>query len=230
MRISNRLSTIAKYVPEGSTVADIGTDHGYLLLHLLDEDRIKKGIACDLNKQPLKYAENNLRAYIDEGRAEIRLGDGLDPVKKDRNIDCIVIAGMGGSLMIEILKNQEDFLKNVSRLILAPNVSWEKVRRFLIENGWNIIAEDLVLEDGKFYPIIISEKGINQKLSEAELFFGPFLIREKHPLLKAFFENEDNKINKKILRMLKSKDPEIMLEIEKIKDEWQEMSGFIHEN
>lgn len=230
LKISERLKTISNYVIPGYVTADIGTDHGYLLKYLLEKDKIIKGFACDLNKKPLTYAERNLREYIEVKKAEIRLGSGLKPLKKEDNVQCVVIAGMGGKLMVEILEESKDFIQSISRIILAPNVNWEKVRDFGIKNGWKIIDEDLVLEDNKFYPVIVLEKGQNRKLEKGELFFGPLLIENKHPLLDKFVEFEKEKVNKNISRMRKSKNPEIDKEIEKQLKNWEEMSRCLNES
>lgn len=230
LKISERLKTISSYVIPRSITADIGTDHGYLLKYLLDENIIKKGIACDLNKKPLTYAEKNLGEYIDSGQAELRLGSGLKPLKDEDRVQCVVIAGMGGKLMVEILEESKEFLQNITRIILAPNVNWEKVREYGIKNGWKIIDEDLVLEDNKFYPVVVFEKGENKILEKGELFFGSLLIKKKHPLLLKFAESEKNKVLKNISRMKKSKNSEIKITIEKQLQNWEEMSRCLNES
>lgn len=230
LKISERLKTISKYIIPDSVTADIGTDHGYLIKYLLDENKIKKGFACDLNKKPLAYAERNLSEYINSGKAELRLGSGLRPLKKEDNIQCVVIAGMGGKLMAEILEDSKDYLQNLTRIILAPNVNWGRVREYVTNNGWKIIDEDLVLEDNKFYPVIIFEKGESKKLTKGELFFGPLLIQKKHSLLEKFVEFEKNKVLKNISRMERSKNPETKAAIEKQLKNWEEMSRCFNES
>ena len=136
LKISERLKTISNYVIPGSVTADIGTDHGYLLKYLLEKDKIIKGFACDLNKKPLTYAERNLREYIEVKKAEIRSGSGLKPLKKEDNVQCC-------------WNGRKVNGRNTPRIILAPNVNWEKVRDFGTKNGWKIIDEDLVAPKNK---------------------------------------------------------------------------------
>ena len=229
LKISERLKSIGNFVPKDWVTVDVGTDHGYLLKYLLDTGKIKKGYGFDLNKKPLTYAERNLKEYLENNNAELRMGDGLNPLKDSDNADCIVIAGMGGHLMTEILENGKEKLSNIKRIILAPNVSWEKLRRYLTTNGWKIIDEELVLEDNKFYPIIVFEKGESDELSSGELFFGPCLIKKNHTLLKKFAEHEKNKFLKNISRMKESKKMETRIEIEKLLNKWEEMSRCLNE-
>ncbi len=227
MKISERIKTIAKHVPKGSVVADIGTDHGYLLKILLDQNKIKKGIGCDVNKNPLSYAKKNLSQYIENHRAQLILGDGLEPLA-EKNVDCIVIAGMGGLLMIDILKNKQQVTDHVEKIILSPNLAWEKIRKYVTENGWKIADEDLVFEDGKFYPIIVLEKGLDKDYSECELFFGPLLISHKHALLSQLVDHEKQKTEDIINKIKESghKNSEELIEKERYK--WKKKSRCIY--
>lgn len=224
MKISERLKSISEYVPPSSNVADIGTDHGYLLKYLLDKGQILIGFACDLNKKPLTYAKNNLKEYIKADKAQLRLGNGLEALNEDDKVDCIVIAGMGGRTMVDILEGGQNILENVKRVILAPNASWDFLREYVTKKDFKIVDEDLVLEDGRFYPIIIIEKSKGPKLTPTELFLGPKLIEKKHMLLKEFFEYEKQRADKNILKMHKSENPEIKRKIIRIQRKWMEMS------
>lgn len=229
LKISERLKTISKYVPFNYITADIGTDHGYLLRYLFDEEKIEKAFACDLNIKPLNYAKMNLSKYIETGRIELRLGSGLNPLKEEDGVECIVIAGMGGKTMIEILEEGKDILQGVKRIVLAPNASWEILREYIIDEDYIIIDEDLVLEDSRFYPIIIIEKGRSSKLTETELFLGPRLIEKKHYLLKDFFAYEKERTDKNILKMEKSRNVETIDRINEMKNKWSEMSRCLNE-
>lgn len=229
LKISERLKSISEYVPVGSVIADIGTDHGYLLKYLLIHDKIAKGLACDLNKRPLNYAKNNLSEYIKNEKVELRLGRGLEPLKEEDGIECIVIAGMGGKTMVEILEKGKSKLIDIKRIILAPNARWEILRKYLVEEDFKIIDEDLVLEDNRFYPIIVIEKGNKGKLTPAELFLGPKLLEKKHVLLKEFFVFEKQGADKNIIKMEKSLNPETKERIEELKEKWKEMSRCLNE-
>lgn len=193
IKIPARIKGIASWVPQGAVLADIGTDHAYLPKYLLDQGKIKKAYACDLNKGPLEFARENLHKHIEEGRAQICLGDGLAALKKEDGVDCLVIAGMGGILISKILSEGKDILSGLDRLILSPNNGWDKLRDYLCNNGMAIIDEDLLLEEGHFYPIIIVKKGDNESLSPAQLWLGPRLLEKKHPLLREFYFYHRNK-------------------------------------
>lgn len=229
LKISERLGVISQFVIEDSITADIGTDHGYLIKYLLDSGKISKGIACDLNKKPLAYAEKNLKKYLIENKAEIRLGSGLLPLNKEDNVQCVVIAGMGGKLMTEILEEGRHILYDLERIILSPNIAWEKLRKDVINLGFKITDEDLVLEDDRFYPIIVIEKGEAEDLDYSSLFLGPRLIEKRHHLLKKFYEFEKEKVLKNAAKMKKSKDPETEKKIIDILKKWEEMSRCIDE-
>ena len=201
MGIANRIKKIAACVPHGARVADIGTDHGYLAQILLEENAPEIVLACDVNPGPLEYAKRTLAPYLSEERVEIRLGNGLQALRQEDAIDTLVIAGMGGRLMLNILEGNPAVLSGVRNLILSPNIAWDKVRQDLSQKGWRIVREDLVMEEGKFYPIMVWEKGEMAKLlSPAECFAGPLLLGEKHPLLPGFLAAEE----KKHLRNLKN--------------------------
>ena len=213
MKISERLKRIASWVPEGAVLADIGTDHAYLLKYLLDEEKISKAYACDLNKGPLEFARKNLYKYIENGQAEICQGYGLRALKKEYEVNSLVLAGMGGSLMVKILEEDKDILSGVENLVLSPNNAWERLRKYLVEHGLQIIQEDLLLEEGRFYPIIIVKKGENESLNSWQLWLGPRLLEKKDPLLKKFYEYNRSKAY--------AKDSEYWVEMGRYLDESQ---------
>lgn len=213
MKISERLKKIASWVPQDTVLADIGTDHAYLLKYLLDEGKISKAYACDLNKGPLEFARKNLHKYITNGQAEICQGYGLNALKKEYGVKSLVLAGMGGSLMVKILQEDEGILQGVDNLILSPNNAWERLREYLTKNGLQIIQEDLLLEEGRFYPIIIVKKGKNESLNPWQLWLGPKLLEKKHPLLKDFYQHNRNKAY--------AKDSEYWVEMGRYLDESQ---------
>lgn len=223
LKISDRLKSISEFVPLNYITADIGTDHGYLLKYLFDGGKIQKAFACDLNIKPLNYAKMNLKEYIEIGKVELRWGSGLKALRVEDGVECIVIAGMGGKTMIEILEEGKNILFGVKRIILAPNVGWESIREYISDKSYKIIDEDLVLEDNRFYPIIIIEKGESIKLTEAELFLGPKLIEKEHYLLKDFYVYEKERSEKNIVKMEKSNNLDTINRIKKIKKKWLEM-------
>lgn len=189
VKCSERLQAVARWVPAGTTVADIGADHAHLLIHLVLQKRIEKGIAGELNKGPFENARSQVRRWGLSDRIEVRRGDGLS-VLKEGEADVIVIAGMGGPLIAKILDQGREKLSGAFRLVLQPNTGGERVRRWLRQNGWAPVGETLVEEGGTLYEIIAAERGEDEALyrqppasEEQLLLLGPLLWKEKHPLL-----------------------------------------------
>lgn len=189
MQLSKRLESVSSLVTPGFRVADIGTDHGYIPLWLIRQGVIPGAIAMDIHKGPLQRAKENIRAYELEEKIETRLSDGLGELRPGE-ADCVVIAGMGGSLVIKILKEGAAVLRTVRELVLQPQSDMEKVRRFLQKEGYRITSEKMILEDGKFYPMMRAEHGRMKELSEIEALYGPCLLKEKNVCLKQFLERE----------------------------------------
>lgn len=203
-----RLETITKYIEETDIVADIGCDHGYLLQIAIKNKNIKKGYAIDNKQGPLNSAKNNLDKF---DNVDFILSDGLKNVNNS-DINCVVIAGMGGMLINSIINDSIDKFKCINKLILCPNRNVDKVRLFLVENGFKIIDEDIVFEDGKYYELIIATIG-EQKLSLNEMFFGPILLEKKSNI----FINKWKEYYYKI-KLINSKEKEIKL-IEEVLNE-----------
>lgn len=189
MQLSKRLESVSSLVTPGFRVADIGTDHGYIPLWLIMQGVIPGAIAMDIHKGPLQRAKVNIQAYELEEKIETRLSDGLGELRPGE-ADCVVIAGMGGSLVIKILKEGAEVLRTVRELVLQPQSDMEKVRRFLQKEGYRITSEKMILEDGKFYPMMRAEHGRMEELSEIEALYGPCLLKEKNVCLKQFLERE----------------------------------------
>lgn len=184
IKLSQRLTKIAGMIPLGSTVADIGTDHGYLPVHLVINGISPRAIATDINEQPLAQAATLVALLAIEKKVELRLGDGL-LILAPGEAETIVIAGIGASNVLKILEERPQVLEKTNRLIFQPMRGTPKVRAWLVEHGWEIIDEELVLEDHIFYEIIGAEKG-NSVLSIDEIENGPILLKNKHPLLQSF--------------------------------------------
>ncbi len=157
MHLSQRLLVIANFVPRGSTIADIGTDHAYLPIYLVTEGVCPKGIGVDVHQGPFEAA---MRAVQEAGLADkiaVRLGDGLAVVQPGE-ADVVVIAGMGGGTIRGILEAGPQVVAGLKRLILQPMVDSAHLREWLICNGWPIADEELVEEEGRLYEIIVAEK------------------------------------------------------------------------
>jgi tRNA (adenine22-N1)-methyltransferase len=186
-KLSERLETVASFVPKGSKLADIGSDHAYLPCYLVKKGVVPYAIAGEVVLGPYKSAKGHVE---EEGLSEkimVRMGDGLD-VLDPGDVNCITIAGMGGALITGILERGKEKLGDIGRLILQPNISAITIRKWLLENNWELIEEEMIEEDGKIYEILVAEKGDPLKPYsthlESELLLGPFLMDKKG---KAFF-------------------------------------------
>ena len=189
VQISDRLKAVAAMVSQGNRIADVGCDHGYIPVYLLQQERIPSAIAMDVNKGPLQRAEEHIRQYGLEAFIETRLSDGVRALQPEE-ADTVIVAGMGGPLMEKILTEGRDVLKTVKELILQPQSELGHFRHFLHENGYRIVEEDMILEDGKFYPMMKVVHGEEIYKKEAEYLYGSLLMKEKNPVLKRFLEKE----------------------------------------
>ena len=196
VNLTERLKLIAYHVDKDASVADIGTDHGYIPLYLYRENQKRKIIMTDINKGPMKIAKKNKSDNaIPKDRIEERIGSGLEPLMASE-CDTIIIAGMGGILIADILG--KDLIKSYSfkKYILQPRNSQAKLRKWLMCNGFEIQNEFLVRE-GKFICEIIiinpDQNNINV-LYDNEIYYeiGKKLIENKDPLLKEFIQNKIN--------------------------------------
>ena len=156
IQLSKRLQTVADFVENCETMADVGTDHGYIPIYLVLNRKVKKAIAMDVNPGPLQRAKEHICQYGLEHAIETRLSDGCFALKPGE-ADAIVIAGMGGALMQRILEQGEAAAKAAQRLVLQPQSEAALFRQFLFRHGYQILAEDMALEDGKYYPIIAAQ-------------------------------------------------------------------------
>lgn len=153
MQISERLRAVAGMVSPGCRLSDVGTDHAYIPIYLIQNGTVPQAIAMDINQGPLLRATENIRRYGLSGQIETRLSDGLEKLQAGE-VDTILIAGMGGLLMVRILEYGRAVLPGCRELVLQPQSDIRSVRAWLEENGWQIDREDLVFEDGKYYPMM----------------------------------------------------------------------------
>ena len=203
MNIGDRLEAIGKLVPQGCVLADIGTDHAYLPVWLLEQGKIASAIAGDIAEGPCLAAKNTVSMHGMKGMVEVRLGSGLK-VLQAGEADCIAIAGMGASTMIEILEADMPLAVEAKRLVLQPMAGAASLRKWLIQNGWCIVAEDLVADGRHLYEIMAVERGESEAFSDAVLEIGPSLIEAKHPLLAKQFARQINNYKKLLANMGKS--------------------------
>lgn len=189
MRLSKRLHAVAQLASEAEKVADIGTDHAYIPIYLIEEKGIQSALAMDINKGPLERAKENIRMHGLEERIETRLSDGLAELKAGE-VDTVVIAGMGGALTVQILREGSAVLDTVETLVLQPQSEIEMVRRFLHSSGYYIAQEDMELDEDKYYPMMKVRHGIQQPWKDYEYKYGKFLVGQQNPVLAEFLDRE----------------------------------------
>ena len=158
MKLGSRLAALAAFVPHGTRVADIGTDHAYLPIELVQKNIAISAVAADVHIGPYQAAKGNIENLGLNHKISVRFGDGL-AVLSPGEVDTVVIAGMGGGTIIEILNSNPEVTSSLSRLILQPMVATGLVRRWLLANEWRIIDEALVQDDGTLYEIVVAEQG-----------------------------------------------------------------------
>lgn len=170
MELSPRLLKIASLIPKGSVIADVGTDHGYIPVYCFQKEVITRAIAMDINSMPLKRAETNLVKYGFADKAELRLSDGLAGLCPDE-ADVIVIAGMGGLLIRDILKNGSHAIGEGTLLLLQPMIAPKELREYLANDGFEIRDEYVVREENKFYNIMAVQRG-TYSMNDYDLYIG----------------------------------------------------------
>lgn len=193
MKLSKRLQTIADFVKKNLVVADIGTDHAHIPIYLIENNIIDKAYACDINKGPLEKAKKNIENFGVSENIVLRLSNGLDKMS-NKEADTIIIAGMGGELIIDILERGKSFFDKKNTFILSPHTKTDEVRDYLLRKGFEILKEDMCIDEGKFYTVMEVRYTENKLMySEAELLYGKFLIENKHPTLLEFLKKEEEK-------------------------------------
>ena len=183
--ISKRLLCCASMVEPGARVADIGTDHGYLGIYLLQTGAARHVIACDLRKDPLENAKRNAKLFGMDGAMEFRLSDGLSEILPDE-VDTIVMAGMGGDLIQKILSQCPWRRQNGLQFILQPQSAGNVLRRWLCEDGFEILREEPV-QDGNFlYTVMALRQGAPEPLTPGTEYASPALLRSGSPLVENY--------------------------------------------
>ena len=181
--LEQRLAQLAEMVDPGSRVADIGTDHAYLPIDLVKNQKIDFAIASDVAAGPLSNAVNDIKMAGLENKIATRLGSGLETLRKDDKIDTVVIAGMGGKLMRDLLNKPAQTNIFYDTLILEPNVGEPLVRKWLMDHSYKIITEKIIEVSGHIYELIKAKRVSEATtLTEKEIQFGPLLLQERNSI------------------------------------------------
>ncbi len=190
--LSKRLKALADMVTPGSTVADVGCDHGYVSIYLVQREISPKVYAMDINEGPLLRAKEHIEEFNLQKYIETRLSNGLEALEVGE-ASALICAGMGGKLMQKILTEGRDKVDSMQELILQPQSELEAFRKYLREEGYITIDENMIFEDGKYYPMMKVSKsaGVKEKAVELQRLedkFGSLLLKKKHPVLISYLK------------------------------------------
>ncbi len=196
MQLSDRLYMNVSLVPKRAKVADIGCDHGYAVIWLVENGIAEKAIAMDVNEGPIRRAAEHVRRACMEDRIECRRSDGMEMLCSGE-VDTLMIAGMGGPLMIRILREGKEVLERVETLVLQPQSEIGGVRRYVRENGFELAEEKICEEDGKYYFAMKAERSGSYAQDawseEWQYSYGTYLAEKKDPVLRRYLQRERRK-------------------------------------
>ena len=212
--LSNRLKIVADMVTKGNSVADIGTDHGYVPIYLIKNGICPKAYAMDINEGPVKSALNHIRQEGLEDKINVILSDGMEKLIPNM-ADSVIIAGMGGELIVRILRDSK-VNDTVKEFILSPHRDIDLVRRYVLEHNYHIEKERMLKDAGKFYTVMKVKPGKEEHpYSQVEYMYGRHLLREKNPVLKEYLEIQYHKFSK-IKETMKENNSRNMEQVEKV--------------
>ncbi|MFY9944954.1 MAG: class I SAM-dependent methyltransferase [Exiguobacterium chiriqhucha] len=232
--LDRRLKQVVDFIPKGSVVADIGSDHAYVPCYLVQQGIVNRAIAGEVNRGPMEAAKAQVALIGATEQIDVRLGDGLAVLESDE-ATCISICGMGGSLIRSILESGRDKLGAVERLVLQPNVDGQHVREWLLDAGFVLIAESIVEENDKVYEILVGERGTETRYSSDEterawqLMFGPYLLETRPEAFKLKWGREADKLDYVLGQMAEGAQTEALIqkqeEFKTLRDKMREVSN-----
>jgi len=210
--LSERLQCVANFVKPGAKLCDIGTDHGYLPVYLVQEGLCKSAIASDISDGSLEAARYSVEKYNVSEKVKIVLAAGLDGISEDE-VDTIVIAGMGGETIITILSNAR-WTRNNKTLILQPQSKVEELIDYLNEHRYNIADVKLAQDDGRYY-IIIKSEGID--FTPKSYYDILEILREKEDKhFSGYLDKQIRSLKRAIEGLDKSENPKVLEKREKL--------------
>ena len=200
IKLSRRLTAIYDAVREAAgalpsecaVLADVGCDHAHVPIALLQENVIQSAVLSDIGEGPLARARENIAAVGLSDRVRFVLADGLKGIPEGE-ANLLLISGMGGLLMAEILSDDPEITASFAGVVLQPQREWGALRKALQDCSLCIVRERFVEEDGKYYPVILAVSGVPAPLSEQALEYGPCLLREGNETLKTYLRGERDK-------------------------------------
>lgn len=195
IKLSKRMQAVADMVVE-KKVVDIGCDHAFVSIYLAQKPGVEAVIAMDVKKGPVDIARANVASHNLTHKIDVRMSNGFEALEEGE-AQAAVIAGMGGYLMIDILKAGYKHLDNGINLVLQPQSDIDAVRRYLASIGYDIKQEEMLIDEGKYYTIIRAEKMEAGQINYTEdhYCYGPVLLDNKHPVLKEYLELSRTKNN-----------------------------------
>ena len=227
IHLDSRLQAVAEFIKPGRTVADIGTDHGYLAIFLVQSGRSPHVIATDKNEGPYLAACRSIQGTgMEEDCIEVRLGEGLQPILPGETA-VLCIAGMGGQLIKQILLDAPKVTDATEQLVLQPMNGTRELREWLYANGWHLTNESLAEADGRIYEILSAEKGRRDMPEDILLEIGPCLIEKKAPLLHRLIENRLTQVRKAAEGMAQSPQARKSKKYLEFKKRIQELEGLL---
>ena len=194
IELSKRMQSVADMIQPCDAVGDIGCDHAFVSIYLVEQRRAKRVIASDVRRGPIAIAKRNIEAMNLSDQIEIRMGDGLDTIVPGE-VNAVVLAGMGGMLMIDILERGEEVVTRCDQLVLQPQSDIEKVRRYLVEKGYHLADEQMLIDAGKYYNLL--DVRVHEMVQKDEYdcskladdwcyMYGGRLLRKKDPVLRSW--------------------------------------------
>lgn len=224
MELSRRLTAVAGMVTEGNVVCDVGCDHGYVSIYLIKQGISPHVIAMDVRKGPLSHAKKHIDMYGLCDYIETRLSDGMDELQTGE-ADTLIMAGMGGRLMEDIIIRGMNKVEHLKELILQPQSEIGLFRKFLRDNGLKIVEEDMVYEDGKYYSLMRAVSGkcavCQDTGSRIYDLYGEILLTNRHPVLKQYLDYQHEKLGHLLeeLSVVSSESEKSRKRIEEVKKE-----------
>lgn len=203
INISNRLKCVADTVDQTKKVADIGCDHAYVSIYLVENHIAEYVIAMDVRSGPLAIAKQNIEKEMMQDCIETRLSDGLQKLEV-HEVNSVVIAGMGGPLMIRLLSDSKKVVDELDEMVLQPQSDVTAVRRYLVEQGYQIVKEQMLIDAEKYYCIlkvsVASDKKVDVDIYEAQkavdFRYGAHLLRQRDETLKQYLQKEYDELIK----------------------------------